>query len=62
MADIISTLVAFATDHRSLGYFLAFVLAASESFPVIGAIVPGTAAIVALSALVKWTPDLGPGP
>ena len=52
MADFISTLVAFATDHRSLAYILTFALATSESLPVAGALVPGTAAIVALSALV----------
>ena len=52
MSDFISSFVAFAADHRSLAYLLSFVLAASESLPVVGAIVPGTAAIVALSALV----------
>src|SRR5580692_743853 len=52
MADFVSSLVAFASDHRGLAYLLAFALAASESVPVFGALVPGTATIVALAALV----------
>jgi membrane protein DedA with SNARE-associated domain len=52
MADFVSSLVAFAADHATLAYLLAFVLAACESLPVVGAVVPGTAVIVALSALV----------
>ena len=52
MADFVSSLVTFASDHRSLAYLLAFALAASESVPVFGALVPGTATIVALAALV----------
>src|SRR5262249_39220573 len=52
MADFVSSLVSFATDHTTLAYLLALLLAACESLPVIGAVVPGTAAIVALSALV----------
>lgn len=52
MAHIVSSLVAFAGDHVGLAYLLAFLLAGSEALPVIGAVVPGTAIIVALVALV----------
>ncbi len=44
--------IAFASDHALLAYALALVLAAAEALPVIGALVPGTAAIVALGALI----------
>lgn len=44
--------IAFASDHALLAYALAVVLAAAEALPVIGALVPGTAAIVAFGALV----------
>jgi membrane protein DedA with SNARE-associated domain len=52
MEHIVSTIVGFASDHAGLAYGLAFVAAALESFPVLGAVIPGTATIVALAALV----------
>lgn len=41
-----------AETHALLAYVLAFLLTAAEAFPVIGALVPGTAIIVGLGALV----------
>lgn len=52
LATLISQLVDFLQTHSRLAYGVVFVLAMSESLPVIGAIVPGTAVILALSALV----------
>lgn len=52
MHSFISAVVAFAGEHRLLAYGLAFLLAAAEAFPVVGALVPGTAVIVGLGALV----------
>ncbi|HZU88974.1 MAG TPA: DedA family protein [Stellaceae bacterium] len=52
MAHIVSSIVAIAAAHAALAYALAFVLAGAEAFPVLGALVPGTATIVALGALV----------
>ncbi|HTU52906.1 MAG TPA: VTT domain-containing protein [Acetobacteraceae bacterium] len=44
--------IAFASDHALLAYALALVLAAAEALPVVGALVPGTAVIVAFGALI----------
>ena len=44
--------VAFAAAHREAAYALIALVAFSESLPVIGAIVPGDAVILAVSALV----------
>ncbi|OYV40450.1 MAG: hypothetical protein B7Z80_04465 [Rhodospirillales bacterium 20-64-7] len=52
MASLVSNIVTFATAHSLLAYGLAFLLAAAEAFPVFGAMVPGTAVIVGLGALV----------
>ena len=52
MAHIVDAIVAFARSHTLLAYGLAFLLAAAESFPVLGALIPGTAVIVAFGALV----------
>ncbi|WP_297369249.1 bifunctional DedA family/phosphatase PAP2 family protein [Acidocella sp.] len=52
MNSVISALIAFAAAHSMLAYGLAFLLAGAEAFPVIGALVPGTAVIVGLGALV----------
>jgi hypothetical protein len=49
MGHIVSSMVAFASDHASLAYALAFLLAVFEAFPVVGAAIPGTATIVALA-------------
>ncbi|WP_373318361.1 DedA family protein, partial [Acidocella aminolytica] len=50
--SFISAIVIFAGGHRLLAYGLAFLLTAAEAFPVVGALVPGTAVIVGLGALV----------
>ena len=52
MGHVVAGIVAFAEAHRLVAYALAFLLAGGESFPVIGAAVPGTATIVAFGALV----------
>ncbi|MGH7211462.1 MAG: DedA family protein, partial [Acetobacteraceae bacterium] len=52
MSHVVEAIVAVAGAHAPLTYALAFLLAGAESFPVIGALVPGTAAIVAFGALV----------
>ncbi|MDD2705179.1 MAG: LssY C-terminal domain-containing protein [Acidocella sp.] len=52
MSFFVSNVIAFATAHSVLAYGLAFLLAAVEAFPVIGATVPGTAVIIGLGALV----------
>jgi membrane protein DedA with SNARE-associated domain len=44
--------IAFADSHALLAYALALLLAASESLPVVGALVPGSGVIVALAALI----------
>lgn len=44
--------VIFAQSHVLLAYGLAFVLAATEAFPVIGAAVPGPTVIVAFGTLI----------
>ncbi len=52
MQAFAAAMIAFATAHSLLAYGLAFLLAGAEAFPVIGALVPGTAVIVGLGALV----------
>jgi membrane protein DedA with SNARE-associated domain/membrane-associated phospholipid phosphatase len=52
LASSIAQLVEFLRQHPQIAYVAVFVLAMSESLPVIGAVVPGTAIIVTLSALV----------
>ena len=52
MGHIVSIVVDFASNHAGWAYALAFVVAGFESFPVLGAVIPGTATIVALAALV----------
>lgn len=52
MTSWIAGISSWVTLHPMLAYGLVFLLALSESIPLIGVIVPGTAAIVAISALV----------
>jgi undecaprenyl-diphosphatase len=52
MEAFVADIIAFATAHSLLAYGLAFLLTGAEAFPVIGALVPGTAVIVGLGALV----------
>ncbi len=52
MTSWIAGITAWVTIHPMLAYGAVFLLALSESIPIIGVIVPGTAVIVAVSALV----------
>ena len=52
MQHLVAGIVALAQAHALLAYGLSFLLASAESFPVLGAAVPGTATIVAFGALV----------
>ncbi|MGH7121769.1 MAG: VTT domain-containing protein [Acetobacteraceae bacterium] len=44
--------VAFAADHALLAYALVLVLAAGESLPVFGALIPGTTVIIAMATMI----------
>jgi len=44
--------VSFAHAHATLAYLLGLLLAGAESLPVVGALVPGTATIVAFGTLI----------
>ncbi|MBN9033944.1 MAG: phosphatase PAP2 family protein [Rhizobiales bacterium] len=52
LASFFSTLTEFIAGHPHFAYAAVLLLALSESVPVIGAVVPGTAVILAISALV----------
>ncbi|TCD14120.1 bifunctional DedA family/phosphatase PAP2 family protein [Oricola cellulosilytica] len=52
MTSLIETAIAFLSAHPHVAYWAVFALATSEAIPVIGVVVPGTALILALSALV----------
>src|SRR5206468_1853179 len=52
LTSLISSAVEFLTAHPHAAYLAVFLLAFSESIPIIGVVVPGTAVILALSALV----------
>lgn len=52
MLSFFSALIATVSAHPHLAYLTAFLLAMSESIPIIGAVVPGTAIIVGIAALV----------
>ncbi len=52
MTSMVSSIIEFLTVHPHVAYLAVFVMALSESVPIIGAVVPGTAVILALSALV----------
>lgn len=52
IASFFTAVVAFVSAHPYLAYGAVLLLAFSESIPVVGAVVPGTAAILAISALV----------
>lgn len=52
VASFFSTVTAFIAAHPHLAYAAVLLLALSESIPVIGVFIPGTAAILAISALV----------
>jgi undecaprenyl-diphosphatase len=46
------TFIDFVAAHQNWAYALVFLIAFSESLPVIGAVIPGSTAIIAISALV----------
>jgi undecaprenyl-diphosphatase len=52
MTSLVSSIIEFLTANPHVAYLAVFLLALSESIPIIGAVVPGTAVILALSALV----------
>jgi len=52
VASFFTAATAFVAAHPYLAYGLVLLLALSESIPVIGVVVPGTATILAISALV----------
>ncbi|HET7889303.1 MAG TPA: DedA family protein [Bradyrhizobium sp.] len=52
MASLIDPLIAFVSAHAWLAYLTLFLAALLEAVPIIGAVVPGSTIIFALSALV----------
>ncbi|MDI3354998.1 VTT domain-containing protein [Pseudomonas sp. UYIF39] len=52
MTFLVSSIIEFLTAHPHIAYLAVFLLALSESIPIIGVVVPGTAVILALSTLV----------
>lgn len=52
MTSILDPLIAFVSAHAWLAYFTLFLAALLEAVPVVGALVPGSTIILALSALV----------
>lgn len=52
MMSIFSAVTDFIASHPHFAYAIVFLLALSESIPIIGVVVPGSAVILAISALV----------
>ncbi len=52
MHALVDWAVAFARSHALLAYLLGTLLAAAEALPVVGAVVPGSATIIAFGALI----------
>lgn len=52
MTSFVEQVIAFVAGNSPLTYALIFVMTISEAFPVIGAFIPGSLALVALSALI----------
>ncbi len=52
LASFVSSIVEFLRAHPDVAYVAVFLLALSESLPIIGVVVPGTAVILGLSTLV----------
>ena len=52
MTSFLDPLIAFVSAHPWLAYFTLFLAALLEAVPVVGALVPGSTIILALSALV----------
>ena len=51
ISNALSAVTALIASHPNFAYASVFLLALSESIPIIGVVVPGSAAIVAISAL-----------
>lgn len=52
MTGLVEQITAFVAGHSTLAYGAIFLIAAAEAFPVLGAILPGSVAIVGLAALI----------
>ena len=52
VTSLVSSIVEFLTAHPHVAYLAVFLLALSESTPIIVVVIPGTAVILALSTLV----------
>ncbi|MBX5174519.1 phosphatase PAP2 family protein [Rhizobium sp. NZLR1b] len=52
LAGFLSSVIHWLSAHSHIAYIAVFLLALSESIPIMGVVVPGTAVIIALSALV----------
>jgi membrane-associated protein len=52
VTSFLDSFIAFVSAHPSLGYLALFLAALLEAIPVVGALVPGSTIILALSALV----------
>ncbi len=52
LTSLVSSVVEFLTARPHVAYLAVFVLALSESIPIVGVVIPGTAVILALSTLV----------
>ena len=52
VASFLDPLIAFVAAHAGLAYFTLFLAALLEAVPVVGAVIPGSTIILALSALV----------
>lgn len=51
MTSLLTSIVDFLTAYPHVAYLAVFLLAVSEAIPVVGVLIPGSAVIVALSAL-----------
>ena len=52
MASLIDPFISFVSTHASLAYLTLFLAALLEAVPIVGAVIPGSTIIFALSALV----------
>lgn len=52
VTSLVSSIVEFLTAQPHVAYLAVFLLALSESMPIIVVVIPGTAVILALSTLV----------
>ena len=59
MASLIDPLIAFVSAHAWLAYLTLFLAALLEAVPIVGAVIPGSTIIFALSALVPGGLRLG---